>query len=58
MVKSAIFAGNCARLYNVHLKSAASALTGDKIAAIKAEYIAMGGMRSNTRYGYVSRTSA
>jgi predicted TIM-barrel fold metal-dependent hydrolase len=58
MVKSAIFAGNSARLYNVQLRTAQSAVTTDKVAAIKAEYIAMGGMRSNTRYGYVHRVSA
>ncbi|PWU19234.1 MAG: amidohydrolase [Candidatus Rokuibacteriota bacterium] len=58
LVKSAIFAGNSARLYNVQLTTAARAITGDKIAAIKAEYAAMGGMRSNTRYGYVHKASA
>ncbi len=58
MVKSAIFAGNSARLYNVQLRTAERAITTDKIAAIKGEYIAMGGMRSNTRYGYVSRVRA
>jgi len=57
MVKSAIFAGNSARLYNVHLRTAERAITTDKIAAIKAEYVAMGGLRSNTRYGYVHRAS-
>jgi hypothetical protein len=58
MVKSAMLAGNSARLYNVQLKTASSAITTDKIAAIKAEYIAMGGTRSNTRYGYVHRALA
>ncbi len=58
IVKSAIFAGNSARLYNVHLRTAERAITTDKIAAIKAEYVAMGGLRSNTRYGYVHRASA
>ncbi len=58
MVKSAIFAGNSARLYNVHLRTAERAITTDKVAAIKAEYVAMGGLRSNTRYGYVHRASA
>ncbi len=58
LVKSAIFAGNSARLYNVHLQAAQGAITTDKIAAIKAEYVAMGGMRSNARYGYVHRATA
>jgi uncharacterized protein len=58
VVKSAVFAGNSARLYNVHVRAAQKAIPNDKIAAIKAEYVAMGGMRSNTRYGYVSRASA
>ena len=55
IVKSAIFSGNSARLYNVHVQAAQGAITTDKIAAIKSEYVAMGGMRSNTRYGYVHR---
>lgn len=55
LVKSAIFAGNSARLYGLEVKSAQSAITTDTIAAIKAEYIAMGGLRSNARYGYVAR---
>jgi predicted TIM-barrel fold metal-dependent hydrolase len=58
VVKSAIFAGNSARLYNVQMRTAQGAITNDKIAAIKAEYVAMGGMRSNTRWGYVHRPSA
>ena len=58
IVKNAIFAGNSARLYNIHMKAAQGVITTDKIAAIKAEYIAMGGMRSNTRYGYVYRKTS
>ena len=57
IVKSAIFAGNSAQLYKVHIQAAQGAITTDKIAAIKAEYVAMGGMRSNTRYGYVHRAT-
>jgi hypothetical protein len=57
VVKSAIFSGNAARLYAVHQRAALGAITRDKIAALKAEYIAMGGMRSNARYGYVHRSS-
>jgi uncharacterized protein len=55
LVKSAIFAGNSARLYNVHVQAAQGAITTDRLAAIRGEYVAMGGLRSNTRYGYVSR---
>jgi hypothetical protein len=58
VVKSAIFGGNAARLYNIHQRAALGAITNDKIAAIKSEYIAQGGLRSNTRYGYVHRTVA
>lgn len=58
LVKSAIFGGNSARLYNIHAKAALGAVTGDKIAAIRAEYMAAGGMRSNARYGYVYRSTA
>jgi hypothetical protein len=55
VVKSAIFAGNSARLYNLQVRTALGAISADKIAAIKAEYLAMGGLGSNTRYGYVDR---
>jgi len=58
LVKSAIFSGNAARLYNIEVKTALSTITRDKIASIRAEYIAAGGMRSNTRYGYVHRETA
>jgi hypothetical protein len=54
LVKTAILGGNSARLYRVDVKSAQSGITTDKIASIKAEYVAMGGLRSNTRYGYVA----
>jgi predicted TIM-barrel fold metal-dependent hydrolase len=56
LVKTAILGGNSARLYRVDVKSAQSAITTDKIASIKAEYVAMGGQRTNTRYGYVAPT--
>jgi len=58
MVKTAIFSGNAARLYSLEVRTAHGAITNDKIAAIKAEYLASGGMRSNTRYGYVHRPVA
>jgi uncharacterized protein len=55
-VKSAIFGRNSARLYNVNVQAALGTLSTDKIAAIRAEYIANGGLRSNTRWGYVHRS--
>ena len=55
-VKRAIFGGNSARLYGLRVKTAQHGITTDKIAAIKAEYLAAGGARSNARYGYVART--
>ena len=58
VVKSAIFAGNSSRLYKVDVRAAQGAITTDKIAAIKGEYVAMGGMRTNARYGYVHRVTA
>ncbi len=58
VVKSAIFAGNAARLYRVDVKAALGEITRDRIAAIKAEYLAMGGERSNARYGWVHRPPA
>jgi predicted TIM-barrel fold metal-dependent hydrolase len=57
-VKTAIFSGNASRLYNINPKTALGAITNDKIAAIRAEYVAAGGERSNARYGYVARHSA
>ena len=58
LVKTAIFGGNSARLYNVNIKSALAPITTDRIAAITREYRENGGMRSNTRYGYVNRARA
>jgi predicted TIM-barrel fold metal-dependent hydrolase len=55
LVKNAIFGGNSARLYNISLRSAQAPISTDGIAAIALEYRANGGMRSNARYGYVSR---
>ena len=57
-VKTAIFGGNAAKLYRINVKSALGAITNDKIAAIRSEYVAAGGERSNARYGYVARPTA
>jgi predicted TIM-barrel fold metal-dependent hydrolase len=58
LVKTAIFSGNSARLYTIGVQAAQGAITTDKIAAIKAEYVAMGGTRTNARYGYVHKATA
>jgi len=57
-VKTMIFARNSARLYKLDMRAAQGAITGDKVAAIKQEYVALGGQRSNARYGYVHRVTA
>lgn len=57
LVKTAIFSGNAARLYRLDVKAAQGEITRDKIAAIRAEYLANGGLRSNRRYGYVYRAA-
>jgi uncharacterized protein len=58
-VKTAIFSGNNARLYNIDLKKAELHLKGDQFAKLKTDYEAAGPARSNLRYGYVnSATSA
>jgi predicted TIM-barrel fold metal-dependent hydrolase len=57
-VKQKIFGLNSAHLYGLDMKVAQGpAFTADKLAAIKAEYLAMGGDkgRSNTTYGYVAK---
>jgi predicted TIM-barrel fold metal-dependent hydrolase len=53
-VKSAIFAGNAARLYRIDTKAMLGAIRADRIAAMKADYLAAGGERSNLRYGFVA----
>ena len=51
-VKTAILGETNARLYKYDRRAA---LATDRIAALKAEYVAAGGERSNLRYGYVTR---
>jgi hypothetical protein len=58
VVKGAIFSGNAARLYGIEMRAALGPIGRDKVAAIKAEYVASGGMRSNARFGYVHRATA
>jgi predicted TIM-barrel fold metal-dependent hydrolase len=52
-VKTAIFSGNNARLYNIEPKKAMLELKGDRFAMMKAEYEKAGPEPSHTRYGYV-----
>jgi uncharacterized protein len=52
-VKTAIFGGNNARLYNIQPKRAMLDISGDRFAMMKAEYEKAGPEPSNTRYGYV-----
>ena len=53
-VKTAIFGGNNARLYNVDQKQAALELEHDGLTARKRAYEAEGPARTNLRYGYVA----
>jgi hypothetical protein len=39
-------ARGCRGLYRIDVKAAQGAITGDKVAAIKAEYAKLGGMRA------------
>jgi uncharacterized protein len=50
-IKSGIFAGNTARLYN--FEQHAELAVPDRFAELKTEYLKNGGARSNLRYGYV-----
>ena len=52
-VKTKIFAANASRLYKID-RAAAAKMSADNFDAIKAEYLAMGGLPSNLRYGYVN----
>ena len=54
-VKSAIFGENSARLYG--LEPRAYAADCDRLAELKRDYRAAGGMPSNLRYGYVARNA-
>ncbi|WP_374405205.1 amidohydrolase family protein [Pelagerythrobacter sp.] len=53
-VKNAIFGGNNARLYGITAAEADS-VAGDRVAAIRRDYLAGGAAPSNRRYGYVAR---
>jgi hypothetical protein len=51
-VKTAILSGNSARLYG--LEKQAELTRTDRFAALKSDYLANGGARSNLRYGYAA----
>jgi hypothetical protein len=53
-VKTAIFGGNNARLYNLDPTRAANDVAGDHFSVVKQAYEADGPARSNLRYGYVT----
>ena len=58
-VKQKIFGLNSASIYGLDIKMAqGKPFTADKIAAIKEEYLALGGDRSNTAYGYIAKKTA
>ena len=54
-VKTAIFSGNAARLYDFDITAGIGELSLDRIAALKARFAATGMGRSNLRYGYVHK---
>lgn len=54
-VKSAIFSGNAARLYDVDVEASLGAISMDQISTVKAAYRALNEGRSNLRYGYVAK---
>ena len=53
-VKTAIFSGNNARLYNINPRRAMLDIKNDKLTALKAEYEKNGAEPSHMRYGYVA----
>ena len=54
-VKSGILGGNSARLYGIDSIRASAEFASDKLAALKAEYVASGGERSHLAYGFVRK---
>ena len=55
-VKTAIFGGNNARLYNINPAQATAEIEQDGLTALKIDYEKHGPQRSNERYGYVAAT--
>ncbi len=54
-VKTAIFSGNAARLYDVDVEARVGEIASDHVAELKQIHAAAGEGRSNLRYGYVHR---
>ncbi len=54
-VKTAIFSGNAAILYDFDVNAVIGDISADQISAVKAEYLALNNGRSNLRYGYVHK---
>jgi predicted TIM-barrel fold metal-dependent hydrolase len=54
-VKTAIFSGNAARLYDFDVTAAVREISADHIAAARSEYRALNEGRSNLRYGYIAK---
>ena len=54
-VKTAIFSGNAARMYDFDISAAVGEISMDQISMVKAEYLALNEGRSNLRYGYVAK---
>jgi predicted TIM-barrel fold metal-dependent hydrolase len=57
-VKTTMFGGNNARLYNIEPKKAELEFKDDKLSRIKADYAKNGAEPSNLRYGYVAEPVA
>ena len=53
--RTAIFAGNAARMYGFDVTAGIGELSLDRITALKARFAATGRGRSNLRYGYVHK---
>ena len=56
-MKTAIFSGNNARLYDIDPKKAGLQLRNYQFAQIKAEYKSAGTERSNLRYDYMNNNA-
>ena len=54
-VKTAIFSGNAAKMYDFDISAAVGEISMDQISKVKAEYLALNEGRSNLRYGYVAK---
>jgi predicted TIM-barrel fold metal-dependent hydrolase len=54
-VKTAIFSGNAARMYDIDVQAAVGEISLDHIAEAKARFAALNEGRSNLRYGYVAK---